>query len=228
MRPFVFINVAVSADGKMDTVERQGASISSEADKARVMRLRAEADAVMVGGHTLINEDPKLTVKPQELRMERKTKNQPENPMKVGITSQALPDPNGDFMTAGPARRVIFTTVQAAPAKISTLLEHGAEVFITGEKRVHLEKAFELLYTLGIRRVMVEGGGTLNFELLRQRLVDELHVYMAPKIFGGQTAPTLADGEGLVESAGLNLKLIDTQVLDETGGLHIRYQCSKE
>lgn len=228
MRPFVFINVAVTADGKMDTVERKGAGISSVTDKTRVMRLRAEADAVMVGGHTLIEEDPKLTVKPAELRLERKAKNLPENPMKVGITSRTMPEPKGEFMTAGPARRVIFTTSQAAPEKINTLSDHGAEVFILGEKRVNLVKALETLHALGVRRLMVEGGGTLNFELLRQGLVDELYVYMAPKILGGKNAPTLADGDGLAHSAGLSLKLLDVQILDETGGLHIRYRCSRD
>ena len=71
MKPYVIINVAVSADGKMDTFERKGSSISSAQDKARVLRLRAEADAVMVGGHTLLSESPKLTVKTPELRAER-------------------------------------------------------------------------------------------------------------------------------------------------------------
>lgn len=192
------------------------------------MKLRASADAVMVGGLTLTNEEPKLTVKPAGLRQERQAKNLPENPMKVGITSQSLPKPDGDFMTAGPARRVIFTTHLAASPEISALINHGAEVFILGEKRVHLEKALETLYNLGIRRLMVEGGGTLNFELLREGLVDELHVYLAPKIFGGRNAPTLADGDGLAESDVLNLKLLDTQILDETGGLLVRYQCIRE
>jgi 2,5-diamino-6-(ribosylamino)-4(3H)-pyrimidinone 5'-phosphate reductase len=96
-----------------------------------------------------------------------------------------------------------------------------------GEKRVDLEKALETLYQLGIRRLMVEGGGTLNFELLRLGLVDELSVYIAPKIFGGGSAPTMADGDGLVESAAKTLKLVDVRVLDQAGGVLIRYQCSK-
>ena len=70
-RPFVFINVAMTADGKIDTVQRKGAAISSQRDKERVDRLRAEADAVMVGGKTLLDEDPKLTVKSDALRAER-------------------------------------------------------------------------------------------------------------------------------------------------------------
>jgi len=70
-RPYVFINVAMTADGKIDTFERKGATISSQRDKERVDQLRAESDAVMVGGKTLLDEDPKLTVKSEVLRAER-------------------------------------------------------------------------------------------------------------------------------------------------------------
>ena len=72
-RPYVFINVAMTADGKIDTFERKGAAISSQRDKERVDQLRAESDAVMVGGKTLLDEDPKLTVKSEELRAGRLT-----------------------------------------------------------------------------------------------------------------------------------------------------------
>jgi len=227
-RPFVFINVAVSADGKMDTFERKSSSISSTEDKARVLQLRAEADAVMVGGHTLLSESPKLTVKTLELRAKRLAKGLPENPMKVGVVSMANLRLDGDFITAGPARKVIFTTSRTPPEQINLLSELGVDVYILGKKRVDLKKALERLYQLGVRRLMVEGGGTLNFELLRLGLVDELSVYVAPKIFGGGSAPTMADGDGLIESAALLLKLVDVQVLDETGGVIIRYQLKKE
>jgi 2,5-diamino-6-(ribosylamino)-4(3H)-pyrimidinone 5'-phosphate reductase len=225
LRPFVFINVAVTADGKMDTFERKGAGISSEADKKRVQILRAEADAVMVGGHTLLDEDPGLVVKNAELRMQRKAKGMPENPMKVGIVS-CLADlrNNGNFMMTGPARRVIFTTSQTSLDKIAALSKLGAEVYIIGEKRVNLQQALEKLFDLGIRRLMVEGGGTLNFELMRLGLADELYIYMAPKIFGGQTAPTLAAGPGLANSGALSLKFLDARELADDEGLLIRYR----
>ena len=228
MRPFVFINVAVSTDGKMDTFERKGASISSAEDKARVLSLRAEADAVMVGGHTLLSENPKLTVKTAELRAERVAKGLPENPMKVGVVSKADLRLDGDFITTGPARKVIFTTQQTPQEQINVLSKLGVEVYVLGKKRVDLEKALERLYQLGVRRLMIEGGGTLNFELLRLGLVDELSVYVAPKIFGGGSAPTMADGDGLVESAAKTLMLMDVRVLDETAGVLIRYQLKKE
>lgn len=70
-RPYVILNVAMTADGKTDTVGRSGARISSEADMKRVDKLRAEMDAVMVGGRTLLENDPRLTVKAERLRQER-------------------------------------------------------------------------------------------------------------------------------------------------------------
>ncbi len=224
LRPFVFINVAVSADGKMDTIERKGSAISSSIDKMRVLRMRSEADAVMVGGHTLLSEDPKLTVKTPQLCEERKAKGLSENPMKVGVVTRANLNLQGDFITAGPARRVIFTTPQTSPQQAALLTDLGAEVYVQPYDQVNLVLAMDTLYNLGVRRLMVEGGGTLNFELLRLGLVDELFVYQASKIFGGQTAPTLAAGTGLPAAAAINLTLVDVHVLDESGGLFIHYR----
>ena len=225
-RPFVFINVATSADGKTDTYERRGASISSAADKARVDELRASADAIMVGGHTLLDEDPKLTVKSAELRAGRKARGLSENPMKVGIVTRAEIKPGADFLDAGPARVTVFTTTQSTPEQVDGLKSAGAAVFILGEKRVDLCQALETLKSLGVERLMVEGGGTLNFELLRLGLVDELTIYMAPMLFGGATAPGMAAGDGLVRPAAIPLRLLETQILDEGGGVLLRYALS--
>ncbi len=226
-RPYIFINVAVSADGKMDTFERRGTAISSAADKARVDGLRAGADAVMVGGRTLLDEDPKLTVKSADLRAGRRSLGLPENPMKVGIVSRATLKADGDFVGAGPARRVIFTTRQTESVQVQALVTLGVEVFTLGEKRVDLPLALETLKNLGVNRLMVEGGGTLNFELLRLGLVDELTIYMAPLLFGGESAPTMAGGPGWLRSAAIPLRLADVQVADDVGGVLLRYFLSK-
>ncbi len=101
------------------------------------------------------------------------------------------------------------------------------EIFVHGEKRVDLEQALETLHQLGVRRLMVEGGGTLNAELLRLGLVDELSLYLAPKLFSGHSAPTLADGPGWTESAAKKLELVEVRRLDEAGGVLIRYQLIK-
>ena len=223
MKPFVFINIAVTADGKMDTYERRGAAISSAADKARVDRLRAESDAVMVGGRTLLDEDPKLTVKSEALRAERVVRGLTPNPIKVGIVTKAEIKPDSDFLNFGEARIVIFTTNQTSSIKIELLRSRGVDVFVHENPRVDLAKALETLHELGVKRLMVEGGGTLNFELLRLGLVDELSVYVAPMIFGGESAPTAAAGMGLARGEAIPLKLIHSEVCDDEGGVLLHY-----
>jgi len=226
MRPFTFINVAVTADGKMDTFERRGAAISFARDKARVDRLRAEADAVMVGGRTLLDEDPKLTVKSEALRAERVARGLSPNPIKVGIITKADIKLESKFLNFGTTRVVIFTTNQTSNIQIEALRARGVEIFVDESERVDLEKALHMLKELGVRRLMVEGGGTLNFELLRLGLVDELSVYIAPMIFGGESAPTAAAGSGVTRVAAIPLKLVETEV-HEDGGVVLQYQVER-
>src|SRR5262249_16780415 len=151
-------------------------SISSPEDWERVDRLRAQSDAIMVGGHTLLGDDPKLTVKAAGLRDERRARGLDGNPIKVGIISKVEDPPSGPplhkeshFITAGPARRVIFTTEQTDPSQIGRLHALGVEVYVMGERRVDLAAALERLYELGVNRLLVEGGGTLNAELVSRR-----------------------------------------------------------
>jgi 2,5-diamino-6-(ribosylamino)-4(3H)-pyrimidinone 5'-phosphate reductase len=222
-RPFTFINVAVTADGKIDTFERRGAAISSPQDKQRVDRLRADSDAVMVGGRTLLGEDPSLTVKSEALRAERVARGLEPNPVKVGIVSHAQLDPQGKFFSAGPARVVIFTTSQTSRNQLEALRSRGAEVVVLGEKLVDLNQALEILYEKGIRRLMVEGGSTINFELLQLGLVDELTLYVAPLIFGGASAPSLAGGSGLLRDQAIELELLNIEKWED-GGLVLHYR----
>ena len=217
------INVAMTADGKIDTFERHGAAISSPRDKERVDRLRAEADAVMVGGRTLLGENPKLTVKSADLRAEREARGLRPNPVKIGVASNADLQPASDFLTAGPARIVIFTTQRTSKEKLEFLRARGVQVFAHDTMRVDLPKALSTLKKLGIHRLMVEGGGTLNFELLRLGLVDELTVYVAPLVFGGESAPTMAAGSGLVRSAAIPLKLVKAEAWED-GGVLLKYK----
>ena len=222
MKPFTFINVAVTADGKMDTYERKGSAISSARDKERVDRLRAEADAVMVGGRTLLGDDPKLTVKSEALRAERVARGLSPNPVKVGVATRADLKPDSNFLNIGPARIVIFTTIQTSNAQLDFLRGLGVEVFVHETERVDLAAALESLHGLGIRRLMVEGGGTLNFELLHLGLVDELTMFVAPMVFGGGSAPTAAAGRGLARGEAIPLKLVDTETWDD-GGVLLHY-----
>jgi len=222
MRPYIFINAAMTADGKIDAFERKGSAISSKRDKERVDELRALSDAILVGGKTLLAENPKLTVKSAARRAERIRRGLSPNPIKVGIVTVADIPLTGDFIEAGGARKVIFTTSQTSKEMIEALRSHDVEVFAHDLPRVDLQLAMQTLKKIGVERLMVEGGATLNFELLRLRLVDELMIYVAPMIFGGANAPTLADGPGLTRGQALELKLIDVEKWDD-GGVVLRY-----
>jgi 2,5-diamino-6-(ribosylamino)-4(3H)-pyrimidinone 5'-phosphate reductase len=226
-RPYTLINAAMTLDGKLDTVERRAAMISSSTDWQRVDRLRAAADAVMVGGHTLLQNDPRLTVKDAQLRAERLADGRGEHPTKVAVVSRPNLRPDSRFLTVGPARRILFTTALADAAALNALRKQQVEVFVLGETRVDLVGAMARLVSLGIHQLLVEGGGTLIFELLRLRLVDELRVYVAPLVFGGSQAPTLADGAGLHRSQAISLERRLVETLDD-GGLVLHYRLHEE
>jgi 2,5-diamino-6-(ribosylamino)-4(3H)-pyrimidinone 5'-phosphate reductase len=222
-RPYVRINVAMTADGKIDSVARRGASLSSAADRARVDELRADSDAVMVGGRTLLDEDPRLTVKSPELRAARLARGLPQNPAKVGLASIADVRLDSRFLSSGPARRLLYTTSRTAPEHIARLTAAGAEVFVLGGEHLDLAAVMTSLFDQGLRQVLVEGGGTLIAEVLRLDLADELTVYVAPRIFGGACAPTLADGPGFAAERAPRLHLTSLEAFDPQGGALLHY-----
>jgi 2,5-diamino-6-(ribosylamino)-4(3H)-pyrimidinone 5'-phosphate reductase len=222
MRPYVIVNVAATVDGKIDTFERRGASISTDFDRQRVDRLRAESDAIMVGGRTLLAEDPRLTVRSAKLRAERLSRGEPENPAKVSVVSHDWPRSDSRFLNSGPARVVLFAPATLIEAERASLAARGVEVITLGQVRVDLLAAFDTLVQLGMRRLLVEGGGSLNFELLELGLVDEVQVYVAPLIFGGASAPTLADGAGFVRDCALSLSRAEVESWED-GGVLLRY-----
>ena len=242
-RPRIFVNVAMTADGKIDSAARKGASISSAADKARVDRLRASVDAILIGGRTLLNEDPKLTVKSAKLRAERLSKGWPENPAKVGIISEIpilgasrnlvqegglKPSPLHHFLTSGPAQVYLFTSRCNEPDVLAAYETTGAMVHVMGQDRIDLVAVFQSLHEKGIHSVLVEGGGTLIAELFHLDLVDELTIYIAPMIFGGASAPSLADGLGFLTEQAPGLILKSVEQFDEEGGILTHYLIKKK
>jgi 2,5-diamino-6-hydroxy-4-(5-phosphoribosylamino)pyrimidine 1'-reductase len=222
-RPFVLLNAAMTADCKLDTVARRGAQISSEDDWQRVDTLRADSDAILVGGRTLLDEDPRLLVKSAERRNARTARGLPKNPAKVGLVSLADLKPESRFLSTGPARRILYTTPRTSITQTRILEGAGAEVYFMGSQRVDLAAALRHLGELGFRKVMVEGGGTLIAELLRLGLADELHLYIAPLIFGGAAAPTLADAGGMSRDEAVRLKRLGLELFDD-GGIVVRYK----
>ncbi|MCP4138981.1 MAG: 2,5-diamino-6-(ribosylamino)-4(3H)-pyrimidinone 5'-phosphate reductase [Chloroflexi bacterium] len=217
----VIINIAMTLDGKIDNIARKGAKISSDSDWERVDRLRAEQDAILIGGKTLLGEDPRLTVKSAALRDERVARGFEPDPVKVGIVSNATLSAKSRFLTAGRGKIIIFTTEQSSGEALAFLRDAGVVVCVLGKKRVDLSAALAFLEEHGVEKIMIEGGGGINAAFLTAGLVDEIHVYIAPLIFGGATAPTLADGKGVLD--GEKLKLMELEKFDD-GGILAKYQ----
>src|SRR5512133_1603632 len=197
-RPFVFINSAMSADGKLSTKERKQVKISGKLDFERVDELRANADAIMVGIGTVLADDPSLTVKSPERKAARKAAGKSENPVRIVVDSAARTPLDADIFKKGEGARIIAVS-NSAPAEKVKKLEEKALVIKTGAHRVDLTELAAKLKEMGINTLMVEGGATLNWGMISAGLVDEIYTFVGNLIIGGATAPTFTDGEGFSE-----------------------------
>lgn len=200
MRPYIIINAAMSADGKLSTRERRQVRISGSEDFARVDQMRAACDAILVGIGTVHADDPSLTVKSPVLREERINRKTDENPVRIVLDSDAQTPITADILRKGEGKRIIAVSEKADPERVRALRDY-AEVITCGEDAVDLQSFLQELKKRGIATLMVEGGGTVIWSFLSQYLFDELNVYLGSMIIGGKTAPTLADGEGFVDES---------------------------
>jgi len=220
MRPYVVVNVAMSADGKLSTRERRQVKISGNQDFARVDRLKAGCDAIMVGIGTVLADDPSLTVKGEDCRSHRINRGVEENPIRIVVDSEARTPPTAKVLHKGPGKRIIAVSSGASTGLVAAL-KSSATIIVAGEKKVDLADLLDKLGEMGIQRLMVEGGGTLIEGLIHAGLVDEIYTYIGNVIIGGKNAPTLADGDGfLKESEFSRLILLEARRLESGILLH--------
>jgi 2,5-diamino-6-(ribosylamino)-4(3H)-pyrimidinone 5'-phosphate reductase len=221
----VIINGAMTVDGKIATASGDS-RISSKQDLMRVHRLRASVDAVVVGISTILADDPRLTV-----RLVRG-----KNPIRIIVDSKARISLDSQILqTASKVKTIVAVTYQAPADKIQKIEDMGAQVLVIcpgkeGQsavvpRGVNLKELFLILKKLGLKRILVEGGGELNWSLLQLGLVDELVVTIAPKIAGGRLAITLAEGDGFDKIAqSIQLKLNKVERKNKTGELVLYYR----
>ncbi len=220
MRPYVVVNVAMSADGKISTRERRQVKISGAEDFLRVDRLKAGSDAVMVGIGTVLADDPSLTVKGEECRKLRRDRGVDEHPARIVVDSRARIPLDASILHKGSGLRIVAVSEKAEPEKIAKL-KHLATVIIAGENEVDLAALMDRLGTMGIRQLMLEGGGELIAGMIRAGLVHEIYTFIGNLIIGGRDAPTLADGEGFVtEDEFTRLTLIEARQIGNGILLH--------
>uniref|UniRef100_UPI002FDBD909 dihydrofolate reductase family protein n=1 Tax=Streptomyces sp. IBSBF 2806 TaxID=2903529 RepID=UPI002FDBD909 len=214
--PYVLLSAAVSLDGFLDDTTPERLLLSSPADFDRVDEVRASVDAILIGAGTIRADNPRLLVNSPQRRDARVAAGLPPYPLKVTVSGSGELDPRANFWHTGGAK-ALYTTDQGAER--ARALGIAADVVPLGPA-LDWRRLLEHLHDeLGVRRLMVEGGGTIHTQLLRQGLADELQLVLAPLFVGDPGAPRLFGPGGY---QGGRLRLVETRRIEDV--VLTRYQ----
>ena len=196
-RPFVFLNVAMTADGKLAPANRRFAPFSSQHDQEMLHELRTRADAVMAGARTVDSASVTMGPGGNKFRAQRLKNGLAEYNLRVVVSGSGSINPHAEIFRHKFSPLIILVTERASRARIQRLEKLGAIVHVCGKTEIDFRAAFAWLRReWKVKRLLCEGGGEINDALLRENMVDEICLTLCPKIFGGRTAPTMADGVG--------------------------------
>jgi len=200
-RPHIILSAAISIDGKIAT--RLGDSkLSSKKDRIRLHRLRSKVDAILVGKNTVLRDDPLLTV--------RYTKG--KNPTRIILDSQGTISVNSKILqTCNKIPTIIAVSKKISKTNLQKLKKFPVEIIVTGKNSVNIKSLMNNLSKRNINTVMVEGGGTVNWQFIQNNLFDEILITITPFIIGGTNAIAFVQGRGfdkIIESPKLRLNTI--------------------
>ncbi|NPV70491.1 MAG: bifunctional diaminohydroxyphosphoribosylaminopyrimidine deaminase/5-amino-6-(5-phosphoribosylamino)uracil reductase RibD [Firmicutes bacterium] len=203
--PFVLLKMAMTMDGKIATRTGDSRWITGEEARRRVHQLRREYDAVLVGVGTVLEDDPRLTVRLVDGR----------DPARVVLDAHARTPPTARIVRNDSRAPAIIVAGERAPeSRVRDLRACGAEVWILPESRGRIVWR-RLLEELGRRELpslLIEGGAEVAASALASRIVDKVAFFMAPKIAGGRTAPGPVGGPGILRMAdALPVSGVDVQ-----------------
>jgi len=210
MLPFVFLNVATTADGKLAPATRKFVAFGSKRDQDLLLELRSRADAVMAGARTVDLVPVNLGPGPAKYRRSRVKRGLHEYNLRVVVSGAATLDPRAEIFRRRFSPIIVLTSGQAREKDLRRLRDVADEVKIFGEEEIDFAAALRWLQRdWKVKRLLCEGGGELNDGLFRAGLVDEVYQTICPFVFGGRNAPTMADGIGvkhLSQATKLQLK----------------------
>jgi len=196
-RPYIVINCAISSDGKIASPSGKQIRISCEEDIKRMYQLRNDSDAVLVGINTIISDDPKLTVKDKYIK-------NPKQPIRIVLDANCR-TPLNSLVVNDVTKTMIFTG-----KKCEKKFADNIEIIVcktNKEGLIDLKNLLEILFKKGVRKLMVEGGGAVIFNFLKEGFVDDFFVYVGSmKIPGGKTPPFVVDNK--INIKNLNLRSI--------------------
>ena len=197
----IILSAAISIDGKIST-RSNDSKLSSQDDSIRLHKLRSKVDAILIGKNTLLQDDPLLTV--------RHTKG--KNPTRIILDSKGTISKNSKIIkTSDKIPTIIAVSKKISKVNLSKLKKLPVEIIISGENSVNLKLLMKKLSTKKIETILVEGGGTVNWEFIKNNIFDELIITLSPYLIGGNDATSLVEGKGfskIVNSPNLKLKSV--------------------
>jgi 2,5-diamino-6-(ribosylamino)-4(3H)-pyrimidinone 5'-phosphate reductase len=197
----VILSAAISIDGKIST-RTNDSKISSKEDSIRLHKLRSKVDAILIGKNTLLQDDPLLTV--------RHTKG--KNPIRVILDSKGtIPINSRIIKTSSEIPTIIVVSKKITDKNLLKLKKLPVEIIVSGENSVNLKLLMKKLSTKKIKTILVEGGGTVNWEFIKNNIFNELIVTLSPYLIGGNDSISFVEGKGfakITNSPKLKLKSI--------------------
>ncbi len=213
-RPYIIINCAMSLDGKIALPTKKQVKLSSLEDFKRVHELRNYCDAVLVGVNTVLIDNPNLTVKPEYVL-------KPKNPIRIILDTHGRVEKDALVFNGKAPTYIVMGDKYSGSGQSFP----NSEILfcpVSEDGCIDLFKLVVILRTKGIENILVEGGGTVIYSFIKNRLFDEISIYMSPKIIGGANTPTMVGGEGFyTEDELVELRLYSFERLGD--GILIKY-----
>ncbi|MBY9007454.1 MAG: 2,5-diamino-6-(ribosylamino)-4(3H)-pyrimidinone 5'-phosphate reductase [Candidatus Lokiarchaeota archaeon] len=199
-KPYIILSAAMTIDGKIAS-KKGDPELSDLIDWKHVHKLRTDVDAIMVGKGTIIQDDPKLHIK--YYNHNGYTRIILDSNLSIPIDSQVINYKPEIYPT------IICTTENATEVRIKEFKKRNISIIKSGhDKQVDLLKLMPILKKKGINSIILEGGGTLNWSFIKNDLIDEIRLTIAPWIIGGKDATSLVEGKGfdkMIEGKRFNL-----------------------
>lgn len=190
-RPYVTIKMAQSLDGKIATFSGNSKWITNNASRRFVHNLRSNVDAVLVGKNTIMKDNPFLT---------SRIKNPKKDPTRVVLDSLLkIPKSSRVIDGKGSAKTILAATKCAPKNRAAEFSKKGISILFCAKDKngVSLRSLLKKLAAIGISHLLVEGGGTVVADFLKKGFVDEMLIFISPRIIGGKHAPTSVEGDGV-------------------------------
>ena len=199
--PYIILSAAISLDGKIAT--KNGYSkLSSKQDIIRLHKLRSKVDAILVGKNTVLKDNPLLTVRYSKGK----------NPIRIILDSKGSISKNSKILqTSNKIPTIIAVSKQISKSNLNKLNKFPVYIIITGSHTVNLKLLLKKLSDKKIKRILVEGGGIINWEFIKNNLFDELIITLSPFLIGNNESISFIDGQGfrkISDSPNLSIKSI--------------------